>query len=296
MAARRRSYQNLIPEPITRILALHGPVHVSSGLGPQRVSVNVHCAPFDDLLVLFVPGRSPLVAALERDPRVDLHVQGGDTNYTVRMQGRAVDTGTSGGHERRMELVPWLPEGTTLQRFRAVELVPERIEYGYDEGEERRYFQGATAANETPSNTGRWLRLCFGGLIPAVAVAFLGLWGWIAVQWYPWRLVPLGVALVAALSLMAASRIAHRILGYRSWQRGKGSRQAGGGFSEGLVPLHRAKIVAGALLVVSLAALVFCGVGWSGELTGIALAASQLWVLVPLWVIRAGIAADKRSA
>ena len=243
MAARRRSYQNLIPEPITRILALHGPAQVACGLGPKRVSVNVHCAPFDDLLVLFLPARSPLIAALERDPRVDLHVQGGDTNYTVRLQGRGVDTGACGGHPRRMELVPWLPEGSTLQRFRAVELVPERIEYGYDEGEERRYFQGVTAAAETPGSVGRWLRLCFGGLVPAVALAFIGLWGWIGWygQWYLLRPVALVLALVTSLGLMAAARIGHRLLGHRSWQQGKVRRPMGSMFSEALLPVRSAK-------------------------------------------------------
>jgi hypothetical protein len=298
MATRRRSYQNLIPEPITRILALHGAAQVACGKGPRRVSVAVHCAPFDDLLVLFVPARSPILAGLERDPQLDLHVQGGETNYTVRMQGRGIDTGASGGHARRMELVPWLPEGSTLQRFHAVELVPERIEYAFDEGEERRYYQGTTAAADTPGAAGRWLRLCFGGLVPAVAVAFLGLWAWIGWygQWYMLRPVALLLSLSSCLALVAAARIMHRLLGHRSWQKGKVPRHMGSMLSEGLLPVRRAVILAAVLAVGAAAALIFCGVAWGPELAGITIVATQLWLLVPLWVLRFGAEADKGAA
>jgi hypothetical protein len=182
-----------------------------------------------------------------------------------------------------MELVPWLPEGSTLQRFHAVELVPERIEYAFDEGEERRYYQGTTAAADTPGAAGRWLRLCFGGLVPAVAVAFLGLWAWIGWygQWYMLRPVALLLSLSSCLALVAAARIMHRLLGHRSWQKGK---------------VRRAVILAAVLAVGAAAALIFCGVAWGPELAGITIVATQLWLLVPLWVLRFGAEADKGAA
>ena len=295
----RRSHRNLIPDPITRILALHGPIKVSCGQGARRISVNVHCAPFDDLLVLFTPLRSPLIAALDRDPRVGLIVQGGETNYTVRIQGRGVATGTAGAHERRMELVPWLPEGSTLQQFRAVELVPERIEYAYDEGEERRHYEGRTEAGKLPTAAGLWLRLCFAELVPAVALAMVGLFIGVAFQWFyfVWeRPLAYLVSMVISLCLMAAGRVLQRSLSHRSWQRGRGPRSWGGVFSEGLVPLHKGRILAVALAVLAVVILIITIAMGHAGLAGISLLASQLWYLFPYWLVRSDEQRQKKPA
>ncbi len=288
MARKRRSYSNLIPEPITRILALHGPVQVAVGIGETRVTVKAHSVPFDDLILLFMPRSSPLRAALDRNPEVELAAQGGDTNYSVRMHGRAVVAGPASGHARRMEIVPWLPEGTTLQRFLAVELVPERIEYAYDEGDERRYFQGTTQAAEIPKRLTRWLFLCFQGIVPALAIAFVVLWayvGWWG-QWFTLRPLALLVSLVACFGFMAGGRLLYRIAAHRRWQRGGAARHFGSFLSEGLLPVRAANVLAWTCMGVAAAALIMCGVAWGGELIGVTLAATQLWFLLPLWVIR----------
>lgn len=288
MARRRPAPRNLIPEPITRILALHGALHIASGLANNRVSVLAHGAPFDDMLVLFLPRRSPFRAALDRDPRVELNVQGGENNYVVRIQGRAIDTGPASGHERRMEIVPWLPEGATLNQFLAVELIPERIEYAYDEGEERRYFQGTTAAAKTPTMLARWLDLCFRGVLPALVLSFVSLWvyvGWWG-EWFPLQPLALATSLVGCVGLLAAARLCYRVLAHRRWQRGKAARHFGGLLSEGLLPVRSAAMAAGGLSLLACVALVLCGVGWGGELFGVALAATQLWFLLPLWAFR----------
>jgi hypothetical protein len=288
MARKRSAIPILIPEPITRILALHGPVNVSSGLGPGRVSASVSVAPFDDQLVLFFPHRAPFLAGLDRDPCVELNIQGGDTNYSVRIHGRAVDTGVAAGSERRLELVHWLPAGGTLQRYRAVELVPERIEYAYDEDDQRRYYQGVTAAAETPSPGARWARLCFDGVLIPLILAFPALFVWIAVYgwWYPLRYVALVVASIASYGLLAACRILYRVAAHRRWQQGKAARHYGNMLAEGLLPVRSALRMAWILGAVALVALASSVVGWCGELAGASLAASQLWYLVPLWVFR----------
>ncbi len=288
MAARRTSYRNLIPEPITRFLAMYGPVPVACGLGPRRVSVNAHCAPFDDMLVLFISRRSPFRAALDRDPSVELSVQGGDNNTSLRMRGRGIVTGPANAHPRRMEILPWLPEGSTLQHFLAVELVPEQIEYGYDDGDERRFFQGTTSAAEVPARLTRWLYLCFRGIVPSPAIAFLALWayvGWWG-QWFTLRPLALVVALIACLGMIASSRLGYRILAHRSWQRGKAARHHGAELSAGLLPVRSAVVAAALSLGISLVSLVFCAAAWGGELLGVTLAATQLWFLLPLWVFR----------
>ena len=288
MAKRRPAYRNLIPEPITRILALHGPVHVASGLGPSRVSVTAHVVPFDDMLVLFLRRGSPFAAALDRDPGVELSVQGGDTNYSVRMHGRAVVTGTANAHERRLEILPWLPEGATLQSFLAVELIPERIDYAFDEGEERRFFRGATEAAEVPARLSRWLFLTFRGVIPAVAIAFVALWayiGWWGV-WFTLRPLALLSALIASFGLIAACRLVYRVAAHRRWQRGTAARHHGDLLSEGLLPVRGAQVLAGVTAAVSLLALALCGAAWGTELLGVTLAATQLWFLLPLWTFR----------
>ena len=267
---------------------MHGPLQVSCGSGLARVSVSVHAAPFDDMLLLFVPRRSPFGAALDRDPRVDLHIQGGAVHYSVRIQGRAIDTGGASAHERRMEILPWLPEGSTLQQFLGVELIPERIEYAYDEGEERRHFQGATDAAKVPPMATRWIRLCFGGLIPAVAIAFVSVFayvGWYG-QWDPLRPVVLLAALAGSVGLIASARLGYRVLAHRSWQRGKAARHHGGLLSEGLLPVRSALIAAAGTLVVAVLALAICAVAWGGDLLGVSLAATQLWFLLPLWTFR----------
>ncbi len=288
MARKRPTPQQIIPEPITRTLALHGPAGVSCGQGPGLVSTKTHLAPFDDLLLLFLSRRSAFVINLDRDPRVELHVQGGDTNYSLRIRGRAVDTGPAGGHDRRLELVHWLPEGATLQRFRAVELIPERIEYAYDEGDERRHYEGRTAAAEIPSSAQRWLRLCFSGMIPWLATAFIGLWAWIGWygQWYTLRLGALAVAMVGCYGLLASARLIYRVLGHRRWQQGRAARHFGNMLSEGLLPVRQTLTVAGALFLAGLVSIVACGIAWGGELSGVILACTQLWFLVPFWFFR----------
>jgi hypothetical protein len=289
MARRRRTApRNLIPEPITRALALHGPVQVSCGQGVGLVTAQPHVAPFDDMLVLFVLRSSPLLAGLDRDPRVVLLAQGGEDNYTIRIRGRGVDCGPASGHERRMEIIPWLPEGATLARFRAVELVPERIEYSYDGEEDREHFGGITAAADVPAPATRWFELCFGGNLPSAVIAFVALFayvGWWG-EWFTLRPVALLVALIVALGLQVSTRLAYRVLAHRRWQRGDAARHHGSYLSEGLLPVRGAVILALTAFGLVLPASLLCGVAWGGELLAVALGASMLWFLLPLWGIR----------
>ncbi len=288
MARRRTAPRNLIPEPITRALALHGPVNVSCGRGEGLVTAQPQLAPFDDMLVLFLLRSAPLVAALDRDPRLDLHAQGGADNYTIRIHGRGIDTGPANAHERRMEIIPWLPEGATLARFRAVELIPERIYYSYDGVEDRQHSGGFAAAAAAPAAATRWFELCVGGIIPAVCIAFVvlfayvGWWG----EWFTLRPVALLVSLSIALGLMVSARLGYRVLAHRRWQRGDADRHHGSYLSEGLLPVRSAVLLALVALGWALPAALLCVVAWGGELLGVALAASQLWFLLPLWGLR----------
>ncbi len=288
MAKREKTYRNLIPEPVTRILAFHGAVQVASGLGRRRVSASVHLAPFDDILALFLPAGSPFSKAIERDPKVELFIQGGEQNYSVRIKGRAVCSGPAGGHGRRMEIVPWLPDGSTLQRFHLVELLPERIEFSYDDGGERRHFEGNTDAAKVPTLPTRWLDACFGGIVHAVVLAFVVLWAWVGWygQWYTLRVAALALSLAGALGMLAAARLAYRSLAFRAWQRRKAARFHAGPVGEGLLPLASIQVTSGVLALLSLVCVIASGAMWGGGLAGIALLASQLWYLVPWWMFR----------
>ncbi|MFH1466801.1 MAG: hypothetical protein ABIO70_20625 [Pseudomonadota bacterium] len=280
----------VIPDAITRVLALHGAVQLSAGCKDHRRSIDAHLAPFDDLLVLFVPGSSPILRTLERDPRADVQAAGGTNAYTLRLKGRAVDCGPAAGYERRLELMNWLPEGAALGRFHAVELVPERIEYAYDEGGERRWFEGNTGAASPLTGTARWMEASFGGIIPQVVLASAVTWGWIGWygQWYTrvLQFAALLLALVGALGLLMAARLVFRALAFRAWQRGKGPREDAVPFSHGLLPLHRCWSSAAAVAVLAVAALVALAAGLEPEFALVGLLASQIWYLVPYWLIR----------
>jgi len=286
--ARRPPPALLIPDTLTRVLALHGPVQFSAGMAAWRESTMAHLAPFDDLVVLFLPGTSPLLRTLERDPRAEVLAAGGVNSYNLRLKGRGVDCGPAAGYERRLELVHWLPDGAALGHFRAVEMIPERIEYACDEGHERRYFEGNTGAASPLTGTGRWLAATFGGVLPQVTLACAVPWAWIGWygQWYPLRLVALALALVGALGLLGSSRLLFRVMAFRAWQHGRGPRADAAPFSFGQLPLTACWPGAMVSFGMAAAALIALAAGWDPELAVVGLVASQVWYLVPYWGFR----------
>ncbi len=275
----------LIPDAVTRVLALHGPSQLGAGRLSWRLSVPAHVAPFDDQLILMVSPGSPIFKTLLRDPRADVAAASPEAAYNLRLYGRAVDTGGAGAHPRRMELAAWLPDGGVLHRFRAIEFVPERIEFSEGREDERRYFEGATSAAKVPTVALRWLQACFGGIWPSVVVAVAGLWAWVGWygQWYTMRLVALAVVLTAALCAMASARLVFRVLAFSAWQRGQLDRDLSGPLGEGLLPVRGCSLAGVVLAVVSLVAVVISGAAWEPGLLASALVGTQLWYLVPAW-------------
>ena len=278
----------VVPAPVSRVLAKHGPVHFAvSGQG-ERGADTLSVAPLDELLVIFVSFRSPLLAALRGgvDARVSAIAE--DGSYALRCRGRAVMTGRVMAHPRRMEFVHWLPEDKRSENLVAIEFIPEHIDFTrQDESGEEERFKGETRAPARPHTLRRWTTAAFAGLLPALTAAVVIDWGWIG--WfgeeYRLRAVCLLLSLLGTFALLGGGRLLYRAAALRRFQVGRVRRPAAGVLADGWLPHNR--VVRGGVqaLGVGVAALLTVGWIWGWQVVVAVLVASQLWFFVPLWLI-----------
>jgi len=289
----------VIPGPVSRVLAKHGPVQFSVRGQGERGAAALFVAPLDELLVLFVSGRSPLLSALRAEVECRVHAISKDGGYALRFRGRAVMTGRAMAHPRRMEFVHWLPEDKRPEGLVAIEFVPEHIDFTREdeEGETER-FQGETRASPRPTAARRWWAAAYGGLLPALTAAVVIDWGWIG--WfgeeYPLRAACLMLSLIGTFALLGGARLLYRAAALRRFQAGRVRRVAADVLAQGWLAHDRA--VRGGLqaLGVGVAALLGVGAMWGWGVVGAVLLASQLWFFVPLWLIHLSQAAPEPDA
>lgn len=283
----RRSRVDLVPEPVSRVLAVHGPVRFLTRSGRAWDSQRLALAPLGDLLLLFTSRGSNTVRNLLVSPRAELVAGDDASGWQVRMQGRAVHAGRSTSHPRRSELVHWLPEGVPAPSLDVVEFVPEHVEFvDHREGEKHRWA-GPTPAGTVPPEPVRWLRAAFEGSWPAAVVAVVACWTWVGWygQDYTLRGLALALAILAALALQAGPRLAVRAASLRGWQQGRHRRQDAGVLADGWVGAVPAQVVGLVLVLVGVVLLGVVRVCWGDHLLLATLAASQLWYLLPLWLL-----------
>lgn len=276
----------LIPDTITYALA-HSPlVQLVSGPPGHERSARLAVAPYDDLLILFASAGSATLENLERENASEVHAREPNGAWQLKMKGRAVCAGSVNAHPRRLELQPWLPDGSKGHRLFAVEFVPAWIEYTEGEGDARKVFYGPTAAANIPPVHHRWLLSAFGGIVTPGVLGFTVLWGWMA--WYgqhlPFRWLVATVCFLALVGLMAGARLLYRVEAFRRWQRGVGLRADAGQLGKGWMAMNHARRVGQVGMGTALFLLLLVYATWGVQPVQVVLVTCQLWWLLPAWV------------
>ena len=121
--------QDLLPPEVARILATRGKVQLVGGAIGKHASVRCGIAPFEDLLFLFIRPGTNVESALLESNEAQVNAKDPDGTWHVRMGGRAVAGVPLMKHERRLEMLPWVPEEENPQGLIVVSFWPEELEY-----------------------------------------------------------------------------------------------------------------------------------------------------------------------
>lgn len=273
----------VIPETVSHALATLGEVQFITGPPRDTAASRLHVAPFDDLLLLFASPGSRTLENVERTPVSEVLAQNRDASIQLRMTGRAVYAGAVNAHPRRLELQHWLPEGTPGVQLRAVEFVPDYIEFAQGPEEARNRYQGHPPGTAVPGVGTRWLYAAFEGTWPFALAALVVTWGWFT--WWgesiPGRILPFAWSALAALAILAGCRLVHRSAMLHRWQEGRASRSAAGVLGLGWVSCREARLAGIGLLGVGAISVLGIGVIWGLAVFVLLLVTSQLWWMVP---------------
>lgn len=276
-----------LPPDVVRVLSFHGAVDVFVGEGVARG--RAHAAPFDDVCYLLVPVGSPLEAGMLASVAVEVHARHTDGDYSLRMTGRAHPGRGVGRHPQRAAIEPWIPESGHAHRLLAVPFTPEHIEFVRTEGEGKARYHGETpAGRDRPGRMLTLARAAFAGITGAAAVlAVVVPWGWITIQGptYPGRPSALALQVVGGLALLAATRLAVVALGFRQWRAGRARATDAPVLTEALLSYRETLQLAGAALVIAIAALGTLSAAWEPQAMLVGLLPGCAWLLGPAWVI-----------
>ena len=277
----------IIPAEVVRLLATHGPVQVVTGPPDAHASESLALAPFEDRIYLFARRRSPTEAALLKSTTLRLSARHSEGKYTIHMTGRAVAGCSVISNRRRLELLPWLPEGMDARTTLAIPFWPEELEYTRAASGEDERFAGKTPAGiKAPPLGRRWRDLSFGGIWPVALFSLVCIWIFLGAQGpdYPLRFVALGASGLASVSLLGGCRLWYRGAAFRQWRRGRCHPEDAGLMVLGLLSLREVMrsafqlLVLGSLLSLSL-------LSWGGMLWLVTLSSTLLWLLGPLWLL-----------
>lgn len=276
-----------VPTDIIRVLSLHGPVQLVAGPPGEEGSVRAECAPYEDVIFLFVPPRSELIAKTFRHCAAQLYARRDDGEYQLVMRGRAVAGPGVMAHPRRSDLLPWVPEGASPRKFVAVSFFCDELEFTRRERDGERQYSGKTPlGRELPPMGRRWFRAAFGGVLHVTALSLVLIWGYLLYQGtdYPYRIIALLIATAAILSLQAGARLWYRATAFLRWREGRAHEDEAGQFTSGLMAPGPSRQLSAILSVLG---LVLCGVlaMWPGRLGLVTFGLSLVWIQWPLWLI-----------
>ena len=276
---------NNIPSEVVKVLTGHGPVTVAT-FAHEGAAV-VHCAPFEDIIHLFVHPGSPTEKALLSSTQLTLSAKGQDGEYQVRMEGRGHAGRPLGGHPLLRALEPWCPEGVQPHRLLAVPFVAEHIEYVRGDVESPQRNAGKTPAGM--ARPARWRTLvdaCFSGMARPFSIwiiAWTVLWFGAQGSGYVGRPLGVSLALVAALGLLGGVRMFALAEGFLAWRKHKAGEKDAGCLVEGLLSPHDARLIAFTLVFLGVVAQSIIGLIWGEKLFWMVFLFSGVWLCGPAW-------------
>jgi len=276
---------NNIPTEVVRVLAGHGPVSVATFA--HEGAAQVHCAPFEDIIHLFVHPGTPTETALLSSTQLTLSAKGDDGQYQLRMEGRAHAGRPLAGHPLLRALDPWTPEGVSAHRLLAVPFVAEHIEYVRGDPENPVRNAGMTPAGM--KRQPRWRTLidaCFSGMARPFSI-WVVLWTvlWFGAQGHEFVGRPLGVsfALMAGLGLLGGVRTLALAQGFLAWRKHKASAKDAGCLVDGLMSPREARIIAAILVTLGSVSQAIIGLIWGEQLFWMVFLFSGVWLCGPAW-------------
>ena len=282
--------REVIPDEILRILSLHGPVQLVGGAPGREVSARCHVAPFEDLLFFFVTRRAPVAQALLAHTNAEVHCKDDDKGYQIHLKGRALAGPMVMAHPRRLELLPWLPDGASPAGFAVVEFYCEHVDYlkRKEDGSELRYKGKTPLGMHAPAMGTRWSRIAFGGITPVVVLSLAAIWFYLAYMGadYPMRWFALGIAWLGCLLMQAGARFWFRGTAFLRWREGRAHRdECGSLLGEALLAPKPLRDLASMASIAG----VLCTLGlyaWpDGLLPWVVFGSSCVWIMWPLWVL-----------
>lgn len=273
-----------LPPEILRLLASSGPVRLTCGEGQRALSVKCHLAPFEDTLFLFVDPNAPALRQLLESPRAQVNLSLEKENISLTLYGRAVQGLSVISNPRRSELLHWVPEGADPRRMLAVSFWTESL--SYRRGEE--LLEGPTPLGRSRKEPSKvWLDQCFTGIVPAVVFGLVCMWLWVAYAGngeVVWQFYGLLLSAAFLVSLQVGTHLLYRAGCFTRVLSGRCLPGSSPILAEGLLS-YRACIQAGGALVALSGALGAGLYAMDSVLVGVAVAASLLWILWPLWVV-----------
>ncbi len=278
----------IVPADVVRQLALHERLTVRTGRDEHVALERCAIAPFEDCVFLFLSERSDTVNKLKSRTWLEGTAKDDEAGWSIRLTGRAVAGRPVITHNRRMELLPWLPDNADARRMLAVPFWPEEIEYVRvgKSGQPEKYFGKTPAGRDLPSFWMRWSRVAFRRIELFAGLAVAADWTYLAWLGHetPLRWVALLLSSSASVLLLGGARMIYRAGAFNAWREGRCLPEDAPMLTEGLVAprpvfqLGVGMMVLGTLLLLPLKL-------WGTTLIAVALGGTWLWLLGPIWFI-----------
>ncbi len=274
-----------LPPIVIRTLVDHGPIDVTT-LGNGQTA-RVPCAPFEDVLHLFVTAGSTMERGLLLDPRIHVVAKAPDGAYALRMTGRGHAGVPLNRHHERASLQAWSPEGVVYQRTLVVPFVAEEIEFVQGLGDDAVRHTGRTPIGLTRGTLGQDLfRAAFSGLAgPLAAWSLASITVWLGAQGaeYPGRGLAVGLSLTAAVTLIGSTRLLAVAKGFKKWRAGMGRDRDAPILREGLLAPIQVQRYAAVGLSASAVCLGTMGTMWGSQLVMTVVGLTGIWIVGPAW-------------
>jgi len=278
----------IVPDEVVRQLAIHERLTVKAGHRDHMTLERCLIAPFEDCIFLFLTPRSPTVNRLLERTWMEATAKDEDAEWSVTMTGRAVAGRPVITHSRRMELLPWLPEGADARRMLAVPFWPETLEYVRRgrSGELEKYSGRTPAGLKLPGFWSRWGRVAFGGIEWVLGLSIAADWGYLLYMGHETRLrwVALGLACGASVLLLGGARMWYRAVAFGRWREGRCLPEDAPMQTQGLVAPNPVRFL-GLAMIVGGMLLTFPLLLWNQTLAYVAVLGTWLWLIGPIWLI-----------
>lgn len=154
-----------LPPEVLDLLSLAGRVRVSRGQGGDTRVMDVAVAPLPEGLFVLVPEGSPMLSALDEDPRCVLMAEQDAPPWRMVARGRGIPGRRVTADPLRAQLMYWLPEGARPESLVVVRFAAEHLEYT----RAAQRFQGPVPHGACPEPLSAWTALAVERQAPWIA-------------------------------------------------------------------------------------------------------------------------------